>query len=77
MLARKKNWRYTMKIKVWVVSMIDCYGGDMSDCWCTFRNYNGVKVFTSYKEAEEFGTEHKQGFAADYEIEEFEVEVNI
>ena len=64
-----------MKIKVWVVSKIDRYGSETSNCRCSFRNYNGVKVFTSLEEAEEFGMNYKGGFAADYEIDECEVEV--
>ena len=63
-----------MKITVWVVSKIDCYAGYTS-CQCTFRNYNGVEVFTSLEEAEEFGMNYEKKFAADYEIDEREIEV--
>ena len=39
-------------MKIWIVVEIDHYGGDMSDCWCSFNNYNGLKVFKTEAEAE-------------------------
>lgn len=66
-----------MKIKVWIVSEIDCYGGDMLDCLCTFRNYAGVKVFTSKEEAADYAAELDKQFATDSEIDECEIEVEV
>jgi hypothetical protein len=40
------------EIDIWVVIKIDHYGGEL-DCWCTFRNFDGVEAFTSEKLAEE------------------------
>jgi len=54
-----------MKKKIWIVVMIDHYGGDMLDCWCTFNNYDGLKVFHNEKDAQDFANTYEKNHYAD------------
>ena len=65
-----------MKIKVWIVVNIDHYGGDQSECWCSFNNYAGLKVFTDYDAAVAHSAEQDKGYAQGSEIEEVEIEIS-
>lgn len=55
--------------KIWIVVKIDHYGGDMLDCWCTFDNFDGLEVFRSEREAQDYANAYeKQTYAASAKI---------
>jgi len=57
-------------MKIWIVVEIDGYGGDGLDCWCTFRDYSGLKVCYTEAERDKEIARIESIYAASAEVEE-------
>lgn len=65
-------------MKIWIAVQIDHYGaGDMSDCNCMARDFEGLEVFTDEDEAKRYAKEYEKSmYASSVEIVEKEIAVN-